>query len=706
MDKGLHDHSIKDIKGIGPQRAKLFSRLGIQTIQDALYYLPCRYEDRRSLKKIAELIPGCIGTVQGKIVFSNSIRTRMRKFQIFEIAVNDGTGFIKAKWFNQPYLQEGLPSGREVVLSGLVKNTGQAAFEMESPEYELVSGDTDSFIHTKRMVPVYNLTAGISQKQFRKTMFLIVNEHAMDLHDPVPPFIISRNNLPGLTESILQLHFPEGAPALDPDINPALNMHIDSLNSGTSIYHRRLVFDELFLMELGLASLKKRTRLNNGIAFSSKGDLRKALLKIMPFSLTDAQKRALADIRKDMQSPWPMNRLLQGDVGCGKTIVALLAMMDAVEAGYQAALMAPTELLAGQHYINIHGLLMGLGLKTELLTGGPKARQLEGIASGETRIIIGTHTLIQEGVKFKKLGLAVIDEQHKFGVMQRSLLRKKGVGPDLLVMTATPIPRSLALTLYGDLDCSVINELPPDRRPVMTKLFEADRKKEIYGLLREEIKKGRQAYVVYPAIEESEKTDLKNAVQGKEGFERIFPEYRIGLLHGRMATEERENVMRSFKQGEIDILVSTTVIEVGVDVSSATLMLIVHAERFGLSQLHQLRGRVGRGAHRSLCVLVAYRPYGEEAARRLDIMLRSNDGFRIAEEDLAIRGPGEFLGTRQAGMPDLKVANIVRDMKILEKAKAEAFGLMEKGPGLREFPSLKKAVEVFWKGKKDPFRTG
>jgi ATP-dependent DNA helicase RecG len=401
-----------------------------------------------------------------------------------------------------------------------------------------------------------------------------------------------------------------------------------------------------------------------------------------------------------------MNRLVQGDVGCGKTIVALLAMLDAVETGYQAALMAPTEILAGQHYINMRGLFKELGMKTELLRGGPKAGQLEGIASGETQIVIGTHALIQEGVKFKKLGLAVIDEQHKFGVMQRAMLRKKGTAPDLLIMTATPIPRSLALTLYGDLDCSVIDELPPGRRPVMTRLFEADRKKEIYGLLRGEIEKGRQAYVVYPAIEESEKTDLKNAVQGKEGFERIFPEFRIGLLHGRMSTEERESVMHSFRRGEIDILVSTTVIEVGVDVPSATLMLIVHAERFGLSQLHQLRGRVGRGGHRSLCVLVAYRPYGEEGGRRLDIMLKSHDGFRIAEEDLAIRGPGEFLGTRQAGMPDLKVANIVRDMKILEKARAEAFNLIEKGPELIEFPSLKKAVEVFWKGKKDLFRTG
>jgi len=698
MDKAPHEHSIKDIKGIGPQRAKLFSRLGILTIQDALYYLPSRYEDRRALKKIAELAPGSAWTVQGKIVYSNSIRTLRRKFQIFEIAVNDGTGFIKAKWFNQPYLQKDLSMGREVVLSGLVKNTGQAAFEMDSPEYEPVTDDTDSFVHTKRIVPVYSLTAGISQKQFRKTMFLIVSEHAAKLSDPLPSQVMARNNLPALAGSIKQLHFPEG------DLVPGTDLA--SLNNGTSIYHRRLVFDELFLLELGMAVLRKRTRLNKGISFTPKGALGKALLKALPFKLTDAQKRALADIRKDMRSPWPMNRLVQGDVGCGKTIVALLAMLDAVEAGYQASLMAPTEILAGQHYINMHGLLKGLGLKTELLTGGPGARQLEGIASGETNIVIGTHALIQEGVKFKRLGLAVIDEQHKFGVRQRVLFRKKGTSPALLVMTATPIPRSLALTLYGDLDCSIIDELPPGRSPVITRLFEAGRKKEIYGLLREEIEKGRQAYVVYPAIEESEKTDLRNAVQGKEGFERIFPEFRIGLLHGRMGTEERENIMRSFKQGEIDILVSTTVIEVGVDVPSATLMLVVHAERFGLSQLHQLRGRVGRGGHRSLCALVAYSPYGEEADRRLAIMLRSNDGFRIAEEDLAIRGPGEFLGTKQAGMPDLKVANIVRDMKVLETAKTEAFDLIETGPELEKFPSLKKGVEVFWKGKKDLFRTG
>ena len=694
MDKALPEHSIESVKGIGPQRAKLFLRVGIRTVSDALYYLPYRYEDRTELKKISEIRPDGTGTVQGKIVFANDIRTRMRKFRIFEIAIHDGTGLLKAKWFNQPFLQKNFPLGKEVILSGIVKNSGQAALEMDSPEYELVSDDTDSFIHTKRIVPVYRITEGISQKQFRKIMFGMVTEHASGLSDFIPPFIIERNHLPPLSMSIQQLHFPEGG------------IDLGALNSGTSTYHRRLSFDELFLFELGLAALKRRARLDRGIAFRPEGNLRKALLNVLPFALTDAQKSTLAEIRKDMRSPYPMNRLIQGDVGCGKTVVALLAMLDAIESGYQAALMAPTEILAGQHYINIHGLVKALGLKAELLTAGSKGGHREGIASGETDMVIGTHALIQEGVKFKKLGLAVVDEQHKFGVIQRVLLRKKGLTPDVLVMTATPIPRSLALTLYGDMDSSVIDELPPGRRPVVTKLFEADRKEDIYVLLRQEIDNGRQAYVVYPAIEESEKTDLKNAVQGKEGFEKVFPEYRTGLLHGRMSTGEREKVMLSFRQGEIDILVSTTVIEVGVDVPNATIMLVVHAERFGLAQLHQLRGRVGRGADRSLCILVAYKPYGEEARRRLDIMLRSNDGFRIAEEDLAIRGPGEFLGTRQAGIPDLKVANIVRDMKILEKAKAEAFGLTEASPELGEFPSLKKTVEVFWKGKIDFFKTG
>jgi ATP-dependent DNA helicase RecG len=694
MDKDLPAFPIEYIKGIGPQRAKLFSRFGIRTIREALFYLPYRYEDRTALTPISGLSTEGIETVQGKIVYANSIRTRMRNHRIFEITIHDGTGFLKAKWFNRPFLQTNLCPGREVILSGRVKKSGQAVAEMYSPEYEIVSDDTDSFIHSKRMVPVYRITEGISQKQFRKIMFSIVNDYAREISDPVPPGMIERNGLPPLVASIQQLHFPSG------------ETELESFNNGTSRYHQRLVFDELLFFELGLAALKRRKREQKGIAFRPAGNLRKKLLKLLPFALTEAQKTTLDDIRKDMRASHAMHRLIQGDVGCGKTVVALCAMLDAVESGYQTALMAPTEILAGQHFITIQGLVKPLGLKVELLTSRQGGGQIGRVATGEADIVVGTHALIEETVRFKKLGLAVIDEQHKFGVMQRALLRKKGTAPDVLVMTATPIPRSLAMTLYGDLDCSVINELPPGRMPVVTRLFKAEQKKEIYGMLRHELEKGRRAYVVYPAIEESEKSDLKNAVQGKEGFERIFPEYRVALLHGRMSTVEREAVMRSFKLGEIDILVSTTVIEVGVDVPEATIMLVVHAERFGLAQLHQLRGRVGRGADSSSCLLIIYKPCGEEARRRLDIMLRSNNGFRIAEEDLAIRGSGELMGIRQAGMPDLKVANIVRDMKILETARAEAFRLVEESPELREFPSLKKAVEVFWKGKDDLFKTG
>jgi ATP-dependent DNA helicase RecG len=405
-----------------------------------------------------------------------------------------------------------------------------------------------------------------------------------------------------------------------------------------------------------------------------------------------------------MKRPYPMNRLLQGDVGCGKTIVAAVSMLNAVECGYQAVMIAPTEILAEQHYFNIRRMTEELGVKCILLVGGAGDDQRERIASGEINIVVGTHAIIQERVVFSNLGLAVIDEQHKFGVLQRSLLRKKGLNPDVLVMTATPIPRSLALTLYGDLDYSVIDEMPSGRKPVITRVFSPDQKPEIYGIMGDEIRKGRQAYVVYPAIEESD-SGLKNAVQGKEAFQKVFPEFRFGLLHGRMSASEKESVMNYFKNGEIDVLISTTVVEVGVDVPNASIMLVVHAERFGLAQLHQLRGRVGRGAEVSHCLLVAYGPRGDDAGRRLDIMVRSVDGFIIAEEDLAIRGPGEFLGTRQAGMPDLKVADIIRDAEILEAAKQEAFNLLEVSPDLKEFSSLRKSVNVFWKGKVDVYKT-
>lgn len=696
MDKDLSDYQIQYAKGVGPKRAGLLSRIGIRTIKDLLYYLPYRYEDRSNIRNICELRIAHLETAKGRIISADIIRTRGRKFQIFEMVINDGTGLLKGKWFNQSYMKKNFSIGQEIILSGVVKRDvfWRGGPEMDNPEYEVITEDVDSHIHTKRIVPVYRVTEGISQRQFRQIMFNAVQVFAGQLSDHLPPEIMTGLQLPALREGIEQVHFPEG------------NILVDEINSGTSIFHRRLSFDELFIFELGVAVLKKGAQHKKGISFVCKGSLQKQLMQVLPFSLTNAQKMVLHDIMRDMKNPYPMNRLVQGDVGCGKTVVVLLAMLHAVECGYQAALMAPTEILAEQHYSYIKKMAGHSGLEIALLTGSVKDRQFDRIASGEVNIVIGTHALIQEGILFKRLGLAVIDEQHKFGVMQRSLLRKKGYNIDMLVMTATPIPRSLALTLYGDLDCSVIAELPPGRQRIITKLYSSRQKTEIYAILSEEIKKGRQAYIVYPIIDESDKISLKSAIQGKEAFEKIFPEFRIDLLHGRMSIDEREAVMTSFRSGEIDILICTTLIEVGVDVPNAALIIIIHAERFGLSQLHQLRGRVGRGAETSCCLLVAYEPYSEDAKQRLDIMIDSNDGFRIAEEDLNIRGPGEFMGTRQAGYPELKIANLVRDVKILEEAKKEAFSLIAADPELNNNPSLKKALDVFWKGKVDMFMTG
>lgn len=675
--------------------AVLLGRLGIKTIKDALHYLPYRYEDRSNPVKIRDIRAGSYETVRGTIVSSELTAPRGRKIRIFEAVINDGTASLKCRWFNQAFLKKRFSKGREAVFSGTVVRNAYSGdcLVIDNPDYEIITGN-DACIHTQRVVPVYRVTEGLSQRQFRNIIFSIVNTYAEDVIDTIPREIIEKNNLPALHQSIIHLHFPED------------NLHMDLFNGCSTLYHKRLYFDELFMFEAGMALQKKRIARNKGISFKSAGKMRKALLENLRFELTRAQERAVESIIRDMRSPYPMHRLIQGDVGCGKTIVALLAMLNAVECGYQAVLMAPTEVLAEQHYLSVYGLIENIGLEPVLVSGGSRDRQMDRIASGEIKIIIGTHALIQEGVIFGNLGLAVIDEQHKFGVMQRSLLGKKGMNPDVLVMTATPIPRSLSLTLYGDLDCSVIDELPPGRKPVITKLFNSSQKDDIYSLLLAETKRGRQSYVVYPAIEESEKAGLKSAVQGMEAFRKIFPEFRIELLHGRMNAGEKENVMASFKRGEIDILVSTTVIEVGMDVPNATVMLVIHAERFGLAQLHQLRGRVGRGADRSYCLLIVYEPYGEDAKRRLNIMIKSNDGFRISEEDLKIRGPGEFLGTKQAGMPELKNADIVRDIKILETARTEAFNLIDASPGLEEYPLLGKSVEAFWKGKVDFYRTG
>ena len=700
--KDLSEFQIQYIKGVGPQRVKLLSRLGIETARDALYYLPYRYEDRSNLKKISDLQYGTTETVTGKVISAEVIRIPRRNLKIFELTLNDGSGLLRGKWFNQPFMKNNFKVGQEVVLCGMVKRNPYLGigFEMENPEYEIVSDGPstqsrdDAFIHSNRVVPVYRTTSGLSVRQFRSIMFNLAHVCIADVRDPIPLDILKRNSLPGLTESLSGVHFPES------------NVDIALLNRGSSQFHKRLAFDELFNLELGLAVMKKGNVLEKGIAFNPDGALLKRLIGMLPFRLTGAQEKVFSEILADMKRPYPMNRLIQGDVGCGKTIVALMAIMVAAECRYQSALMVPTEILAEQHFINIHSIAEDLGLKICLLTGSMKDRPLSEIASGDIDIIVGTHALIQEGVVFKNLGLVIVDEQHKFGVMQRALLRKKAFNPDVIVMTATPIPRTLALTLYGDLDYSIIDELPPDRTPVETLLFSPKQKETIYKFIKEEVKEGRQVYVVYPVIEESEKTDLRSAIKGKQAFENSFPELRVGLIHGKIKPQEREQIMTSFKQGELDLLVSTTVIEVGVDVPNATLMLIIHAERFGLSQLHQLRGRVGRGSHRSDCVLVGYEPYGEDARRRLNIMVSSNDGFKIAEEDLDIRGPGEFFGTRQSGMPDLKIANIVRDAKLLNVARGEAFTLIQKDPNLKGFPFLRSSLEKFWAGKIELFKTG
>jgi ATP-dependent DNA helicase RecG len=679
------DTSVQYIKGVGPARAGLLERIGIKTLEDILFYFPWRYEDRKDLKNISDLKYGVNATIMCEVESAKVITTPRKRMKIFEVTFTDNTGHIKSRWFNQAWLEKYFKKGAKVILSGPVKGNlySGLGFEMDNPDYEIV-GTEDELIHTSRIVPVYHATEGISQKQLRALMFNAVDSSSYLIEDYLPAEIIERNGLRQLEWSVREAHFPEEY------------SEINTLNKGMSPAHKRLVFDEFFLLEAGLALLKKRETMEKGISLGNGNRLIDKFLEDLPFDLTGAQKRVLKQIRSDMKRDLPMNRLIHGDVGCGKTVVALASILVAVESGYQACLMAPTELLAEQHFINIHKMVEDLGLKVLLLTSSSGKKSAEYVSDGSAQVIIGTHAIIQKHVEFKKLGLAIIDEQHRFGVVQRAALRRKGVNPDILIMTATPIPRTLAMTLYGDLDVSVIDELPAGRRPVITKTLFSSQKEKIYSLIEDELSKGRQVYIVYPLIEESEKLDLRSAVDGAEALKKKFPGKEIGLVHGRMRHDEREAAMASFKSGKIDILVATTVIEVGIDVPNASLMLIVHAERFGLAQLHQLRGRIGRGGYDSYCLLLAYHPFSEDARRRLKAMESTADGFRIAEEDLSIRGPGEFFGTRQSGIPDLQLANIVRDIGVLEIARKEAFDLVDADPELKKHPLLREALRKKW----------
>ncbi|MBU3911875.1 MAG: ATP-dependent DNA helicase RecG [Candidatus Omnitrophica bacterium] len=668
--------SARYIKGVGPSKFKLLNRLGIETVEDLLYCLPRRYEDRSRIRQVVEVRPGNFETIRAKVITFGD-RTTRKGMNIFQMAVGDSTGVIHATWFNQPYMKDRFKIGQELILYGKVEK--HIYLQISNPEYESLTGAKADSINMGRIVPVYPLTENLNQRWFRNAMKTAVDEYVGSIQEFLPYDIRKRNNLMILKEAVRNIHFPVSDIVL-------------------KRAKERLIFNEFLLLQTGIAMKRARIKIDlNGYSHDLRGDLIEKFKKRLLFEFTKSQARVIGEIEEDMRLPRPMNRLLQGDVGSGKTIVALYALVLTLQNGYQGALMVPTEILADQHYKNIKSMLAGLGLKVVQLSGDLKPeerdRRRRMIEIGEADLAVGTHALIQEGVNFKNLGLVVIDEQHKFGVMQRSLLKSKSGNPDMLIMTATPIPRTLALTLYGDMDVSIIDELPPGRRNIKTLYFEGENRDKAYRIAYEQVKMGRQVYVVYPIIEESERSDLRAAAKMHKELTESFPDLKIGLLHGKMKSAEKERIMSDFKNQAIDILTSTIVVEVGVDIPNASAMIIEHADRFGLSQLHQLRGRIGRGRFFSYCILIAD-PKTDDAKERIKVMLKTQDGFKIAEKDMEIRGPGEFFGTRQSGLPELKIGNIVRDRDIFERTRAEASELIKKDRFLRGPENISLRIEL------------
>jgi ATP-dependent DNA helicase RecG len=720
------------VRGVGPKVAEMLAAKDIKTAEDLLYHLPFRYEDRQNPRSLDELKPGETASVIAEV--RGSILLRTRRAPIFELTIGQGQLAMKCIWFNGTYLNGKFHAGQTVAVYGKVEPSRSTSnLKMIQPQFELLPDDTDDaetrLLEVGRITPVYESLGGsrLASRWQRKTIFNLLEAVRGAVPECLPKEMLARLDLPDRETSLREVHYPpEGTP-------------FTQLQGWSTPAHRRLIFEELFFLELGLELKRRRMRERAGIGFATTDKVREAIREVLPFHPTAAQKRALGEIVGDMRQPSPMRRLLQGDVGSGKTIVALQAMLVAMENGYQAALMAPTEILATQHFLAARKLLERSSRKPRivLLTGSldeDRKRYNRGLINrGEAQLVIGTHALIEEKVEFDRLGLVVVDEQHRFGVLQRFKLMKKPnqAEPDVLVMTATPIPRTLALSLYGDLDVSVLDELPPGRTPIVTRRAPGERAEEVWDFVRKQVKQGRQAYIVYPVIEGSKddqpeldfshdeaevaakedfagtsqvskarsgaprsgrkgktaelfadsvleasptaKSGLKSAVEMHEKL-RAGPlaGLRLGLLHGRLDADEKEIIMRRFQRGEIDVLVATTVIEVGVDVPNATVMVVEHAERFGLAQLHQLRGRVGRGAAKSYCILMTGPRVSELGEERLNAMVRTQDGFELAELDLTMRGPGEFFGTRQAGLPDFRVANLVRDRQLLELAKQEA----------------------------------
>jgi len=709
---------VQYVKGVGPRIGEILAAKGIHSVGDLLHYLPFRYEDRLNPRGISELRSGEMATVVGEVRNSGLFRTR--SMPIFQLTVGQGRARLRCLWFNATYLQDKFKPGQMIALYGKV-GEDQRSHELQivQPQFEILGDPTDSgengpekkaaeSLEIGRIVPIYEAIGRLTPRWFRRVIRTALDNLTPDLSDPIPAAVRAHLGLISPRAALWNVHWPEPGESFD------------NLQSSRTPAHIRIIFDELFFVELGLELKRREQKAQTGIAFRLDDGVRAAIKKILPFHPTAAQKRVLKEIAADMEKPYPMRRLLQGDVGSGKTIVGFEAAIIAIENGCQVALMAPTEILAQQHYFSARRILENAGYRIVLLTGSLEADRKRDvrrhISQGNAQLVIGTHALLEEKVEFARLGLVIVDEQHRFGVLQRlKLMRKSGEGeessraalgpagsetrphtgtphtstphtgtpprtsaatpaePDVLVMTATPIPRTLALTLYGDLDLSVLDGLPPGRTPIVTRCGADDESPKVWEFVRKQVAAGHQAYVVYPVIAENEESELKAAIKMyRELSGKIFADLKVGLLHGRLDAELKDQVMRMFQRGELQILVATTVIEVGVDVPNATVMVIEHAERFGLAQLHQLRGRIGRGAAKSYCILMTGGKVTEEGQRRLDAMVKTNDGFKIAELDLELRGPGEFFGTRQAGLPSFRVANIIRDAQLLEAAKHEA----------------------------------